>query len=243
MHRGPLAAAVLLASCVYPRPCVFPELGLNLPFDDTTERLVVQGNSASFSHHDEQSFAWDFEMPEGTPVLAAGDGIVVEAVDGYSDGGPDISFIDRANGIVIDHGGGRFSIYSHLQRSGVLVRVGQQVARGQLIGRSGNTGFTSGPHLHFAVVDHRGRSLPVCFADVDIGAPIQGVSYRHVSVAPSSTGRDRVLTPSAPSLLPRDTFAENGILLNADIPARAFMGGEKIDAVAVRPAKIALAVF
>ena len=48
------------------------------------------------------------------------------------------------------------ALYAHLQESGVLVRPGQHVRAGQQIGLSGNTGFTTGPHLHFAVQVNRG---------------------------------------------------------------------------------------
>jgi len=50
-------------------------------------------------------------------------------------------------------------LYAHLRPEGVLVRVGQRVRQGQQIGLSGNTGFTSGPHLHFAVQVNRGMNL------------------------------------------------------------------------------------
>jgi len=218
-------------------------LELRLPFDSTTERRVGQGNNSSSNHNGRLSFAWDFDMPEGTPVLAAADGIVVETIDGFSEGGPDEKLADRTNTIMIDHGGARFSVYEHLQRAGVVVRVGQRVERGQLIGRSGNTGFTTGPHLHFAVVDQLYRSLPVCFADVAGGIPIEGHSYLPAVVGNSSKDHKAPPAPAAPSFLPRDTFADNGILLTADLPAHVFTGGERIDGVALRPATRALAVL
>ena len=51
------------------------------------------------------------------------------------------------------------AVYAHLQPGGVLVRTGQRVRRGQPIGLSGNTGFSSGPHLHFVVQVNRGMRL------------------------------------------------------------------------------------
>ncbi len=225
------------------RLCAFPELGLRLPFEDTIERRVSQGNGGSSSHNGRLSFAWDFDMPEGTTVLAASDGIVVETIDGYSEGGLNDRLRERVNRVVIDHGGARFSMYDHLQRHSVLVHVGQLVTRGQPIGRSGSTGYSAGPHLHFVVVDQRSRSLPVCFADVEDGVPVEGKSYRPSPVASRPLEQERRAPPRVPSFLPRDTFAQNGILLTADIPAHLFTGGERIDAVVLRPAKTALAVF
>jgi hypothetical protein len=205
--------------------------------------LVIQGNGGSFSHDGRQTFAWDFAMPEGTPVLAAADGIVVETIDLYTEGAPDKALEDRNNKIILDHGGGHFSMYAHLQKAGVLVELGQRVVRGQVIGRSGNTGFSAGPHLHFAVVDHRNRSLPVCFADVEVGVPIQGMIYRRGPETSDPAEKSEPAIVPAPSLLPRDAFIENGIRLTVDLPAHVFWGGERVAGVATRPATKAFAVL
>ena len=69
----------------------------------------------------------------------------------------------RANFVRILHDDGTMALYAHLKAEAAMVRVGQQVRRGQLIGLSGNTGFTSGPHLHFVLQVNRGmqlRSIP-----------------------------------------------------------------------------------
>jgi len=65
----------------------------------------------------------------------------------------------RANFVRILHDDGSMALYAHLKSEGVLVRVGQRVRAGQPIGLSGNTGFTTGPHLHFAVQINRGMKL------------------------------------------------------------------------------------
>ena len=57
------------------------------------------------------------------------------------------------------HDDGTMAMYAHLKPEGVLVRIGQRVHAGQPIGLSGNTGFTTGPHLHFAVQVNRGMRL------------------------------------------------------------------------------------
>jgi hypothetical protein len=188
---------------------------LRLPFANAPHQ-VIQGVGGSFSHFGRYEFAWDFEMPEGTQVLAAASGTVVEVVTSFADGGPDRKFENAANVVVIDHGHDRFSIYQHLRKGGALVREGQTVARGQPIGLSGNTGWTTRPHLHFSVIDYRNRSVPVCFSDVTDGVPREGQSYRsrNKAVAAAALGEQMLTT------IPRDAFAENGVLLDVDLPAR-----------------------
>ncbi|MDQ3817969.1 MAG: M23 family metallopeptidase [Acidobacteriota bacterium] len=81
----------------------------------------------------------DIVVPIGTPVMATADGVVVSA--GWHKG--------YGNGIYIDHGNGIMTRYGHLSR--IEVTEGQQVKRGQLIGLSGSTGRSTGPHLHYEV--------------------------------------------------------------------------------------------
>jgi murein DD-endopeptidase MepM/ murein hydrolase activator NlpD len=80
----------------------------------------------------------------------------------------------RANYIRIVHDDGTMGLYAHLKPEGVLVRVGQRVKTGQRIGFSGNTGYTSGPHLHFALQVNRGMqlvSIPFRMTGVQTGVP------------------------------------------------------------------------
>jgi murein DD-endopeptidase MepM/ murein hydrolase activator NlpD len=201
------ACATTARSTPARRPCAERDLLLTLPFSGA--RTVIQGNGGAFSHTGRYEFAWDFRMPEDTPILAAADGVVAEAVDRYTQGGPDRALAERANMLVVDHGGARFSVYQHLRPGGALVRPGERVRRGQEIARSGSTGFSTEPHLHFAVIDPRNRSLPVCFADVDGGVPRAGETVTPATFA-----------APPPSSLPRDIFAENGVLLDGPLPAR-----------------------
>jgi murein DD-endopeptidase MepM/ murein hydrolase activator NlpD len=81
----------------------------------------------------------DFGLPEGSPIYASGDGIVIEA--GLKGG------FGRA--VVIQHDDGLVTLYAHASK--VLVSVGTRVRQGQLIARVGSTGRATGPHLHFEV--------------------------------------------------------------------------------------------
>lgn len=84
----------------------------------------------------------DYMANVGTPIYAAASGRVVITSTGWSGG--------YGNQIVVDHGGGRATRYAHL--SSIAVSPGQNVGRGQVIGYSGNSGRSSGPHLHFELI-------------------------------------------------------------------------------------------
>ncbi|WP_432076179.1 M23 family metallopeptidase [Streptomyces wuyuanensis] len=86
----------------------------------------------------------DFAVPVGTPVKAVSGGVVVKA--GPNGGGDGSAY---GNAIVIKHGNGKYSQYAHLSK--INVNVGQSVNTGKLIALSGNTGNSSGPHLHFEI--------------------------------------------------------------------------------------------
>lgn len=122
---------------------------------------IDQGFGGSFSHDDEQNrYALDLAAPIGTPVVAARDGVVMEVESDFARAGLNRErYAGRANLIRILHDDGTMGVYAHLDTDGVLVRAGQRVRAGQQIGLSGNTGFTTGPHLHFAVQVNRGMRL------------------------------------------------------------------------------------
>lgn len=81
----------------------------------------------------------DYRADVGTPVTASNNGQVIEITNGWS-GGWGIS-------VVLSHGGGITTRYAHLSKS--VVGIGQTVSQGAIVGYSGNTGFSTGPHLHF----------------------------------------------------------------------------------------------
>jgi murein DD-endopeptidase MepM/ murein hydrolase activator NlpD len=90
----------------------------------------------------------DLRLPEGTPVRAIADGVVAFAGEQFFGG----------RSVVIDHGGGVFSLYYHLKENPVA--EGQRVSRGEQVGAVGATGRATGPHLHFAIRVPGGRVDP-----------------------------------------------------------------------------------
>jgi len=138
-----------------------------LPFAEGKTYSVIQGYGGKFSHHEMYHYAIDFTMPIGTPVHAARDGIIVSLQQDFNAGGPDPAFKDAANSVSVRHSDGTIADYVHLKYRGAAVALGQSVKSGQLIGYSGNTGYSKGPHLHFHVqkpIDGRKiQTLPVKF--------------------------------------------------------------------------------
>jgi hypothetical protein len=102
-------------------------------------------------------YGQDFSVPYGTDVYATGDGKVIES--GWNSGG-------FGNYIVIDHGYGLQSTYGHLSQ--IKVSRGMKIKRGELIGLSGNSGTSSGPHLHYQIDLFGEHKNPVNFFNNDI---------------------------------------------------------------------------
>ena len=130
--------------------------------------LVTQ-SSRGETHTEESGSedAIDWAMPMGTVICAARGGTVVALRQDSTVGVKDPKFIGSGNFIIIMHEDGTFAEYGHLKRKGAVVWLGQQVKNRDVIGFSGGTGYSSGPHLHFCVfqtVDgQKRRSLPVQF--------------------------------------------------------------------------------
>ena len=155
-----------------------------LPFSLAQSFPVVQGFNGGYSHQGLAKFAVDFAMPVGSEVHAARGGTVVDVESSHNKGGASRRYGRYANFIVIEHDDGTTGEYYHLKQHGAIVGVGDKVKQGQLIGLSGNTGFTSLPHLHFAVYkalpNGDTQSLPFKFDSADgvVNYPRHGKEYR-----------------------------------------------------------------
>lgn len=145
-----------------------------LPFADGITSRVTQsfGDAGNTTHKVLKSLhAVDFSMPAGTPVVAARAGVVIAIKNDSTEGGDDIKFISKGNYLLIQHEDGTIAKYLHLSKGNLPVYLGTRVAAGQKIGISGNTGFSSEPHLHFEIFKPiysassilEGESLPVRF--------------------------------------------------------------------------------
>jgi len=124
-----------------------------LPYQEGQGYAVTQAYGGRLTSHNnrENLYAIDFAMPKGTPIVAARGGVVIDATLKHQEGGFDIRYLDKANTIAIAHDDGTVAEYAHLSPGAEFVTLGQRVAAGELIGHSGNTGYSSGPHLHFIV--------------------------------------------------------------------------------------------
>jgi len=167
----PVGDHAIAPSILKPDPIPEPRLqkpgqtpGYRLPIAPGQEFRIEQGWNSTFSHNGKNAYAYDIGMPIGTDVYAAAAGLVAYTHDGETAcGGPEL--LKKANYVTIYHADGSASLYAHL--SAVGVKVGDIVAAGQVIGKSGNTGYTNCvPHLHFAR-QYQGhsvsQSVPVYF--------------------------------------------------------------------------------
>lgn len=132
-----------------------------LPFAKGSKFLLIQAYNSKMSHTRELSL--DFKMAQGSKICAAREGIVLAARKDSDVGGLKDEYLSQGNHIIISHADGSSAMYWHLQKDGVGVNVGDSVTKGQLIGYSGNTGYTAFPHLHFQVQDKNGNDIATRF--------------------------------------------------------------------------------
>ena len=138
------------------------------PFADGLAFRIGQAFGGRLSTHDSdaQRYAVDIPMPEGTTIVAARAGYIVEVERKFDAGKLDPEYTWKANTVTIFHDDGTWASYVHLLRYTSNVVPGQRVEAGTPLGLSGNSGYSSGPHLHFVVQRNSGNgpvSIPIRF--------------------------------------------------------------------------------
>lgn len=152
--------------CIFGHPDTEPDGAVYyVPFSGYKSLEISQGFNGRFSHFEEPHvYAIDIAMPVGTPISAARGGTVISTRDDYAYAGVSSAFFfDKANYVQVLHEDGTYATYGHLLIGKILVQPGDAVEAGQIIGYSGNTGFSTGPHLHFVIqYNHKGveKSVP-----------------------------------------------------------------------------------
>ncbi len=125
----------------------------NLPFAKGKTFKISQGYNGQRTHQNQK--ALDFSMPIGTDIYAAREGVVIKVVDTNTKTCYEKECAKFNNFILIYHKDGTFSNYAHINTNSALVKPGDKVEKGQLIAKSGNIGWSSGPHLHFVVFNQK----------------------------------------------------------------------------------------
>jgi murein DD-endopeptidase MepM/ murein hydrolase activator NlpD len=166
-----------LAALGSPRAKHNPPRPYRVPFAVGTTNRISQAYPDHFTHATPDSvYAVDFALPDGSAVYAARTGTVINVRHDSFRGGTGAVMADQANLIEILHDDGTIAVYGHLHWDSIRVRIGQHVALGEYIADSGNTGFSSGPHLHFAVWRNSGES--------DVSVPLEFAGPAGTAVTP-----------------------------------------------------------
>jgi AbrB family looped-hinge helix DNA binding protein len=134
---------------------------------------IINSGSIGYSgaHQGRLVNSIDFWVPEGTEIYAAADGIVESVKKDSKVGGPELKYWGEGNNVQIAHANGERTCYEHMEFEGAVVKAGDAVKAGQVIGYSGRSGFTSRPMVHFEVYEYFGKgeedyvTLKVRFSD------------------------------------------------------------------------------
>jgi murein DD-endopeptidase MepM/ murein hydrolase activator NlpD len=168
----------VFVECTQDLPPPPPE-GFYLPVACGMQVKCTQGNNGATSHSGVTKYAFDFGVGLNTPVHASAAGTVTNIYDEtgpgdacYNGGGPECG--PFGNLVIVAHGDGSTTLYKHLNE--VHVTLGQQVPRGHVVGLSGSTGYSTGPHIHSMRMENCGanncQSIPMEYADA--GVPVTG---------------------------------------------------------------------
>lgn len=139
------------------------------PFASPKGHTISQAFNGKFSHtNDYNKYAVDIAMDVGTDLTAVRAGTVVWVKDDYHMSGSTNYFLDKANGIKVLHDDGTFSLYAHILMDTAIVKEGDKVALGDKLARSGSSGYSTGPHLHFSIIKNSGlKNIAIPFKFID----------------------------------------------------------------------------
>lgn len=169
------------------KPVERPEgLVIPPPYQAGKSYQVTQGFNGRYSHSGRGSvYAVDIAMPVGSHIHAVKAGLVADARDTFTVGGAASYFLDKANHVTVMHEDGSYAVYAHILQGSLKVDTGQRIEVGQALARSGNTGFSTGPHLHFVIRYNSGRggySVPFRFLTPGGGGVTPRESKRYLGV-------------------------------------------------------------
>lgn len=197
----------------------------SVPFGCGLSFPVSQAHDTG-SHKNTDVWAWDFKMPEGVPITAAADGVVRLARGDSSTGGCGEEFAAYSNYIVLQHKDGYETQYLHFQS--IVVKSGQKVKSGELIGYAGKTGWACGSHLHFKVTRATGQgwnneSVPARFAgygDPQVATLVAAPVCQSQTTAEPMVADATAKNAATPTTADQVTGA-SGVGSGRTIPARA----------------------
>ena len=173
--------------CVADSQGIYPEQENSpyvLPWAVGESFIVSQGNCTNGSHsvRYKEQYGYDFAMPIGTNIYAARSGVVMDVEESFEDGNFKVG---EHNFVFIRHSDSTVARYIHLTKDGALVNVADTINQGDLVGLSGNTGYSTGPHLHFDVVD--GSCL-----DFNVKCQNQPITFLNTKPHPTGLLEDEV---------------------------------------------------
>lgn len=155
-----------------------------IPVRSAFSHKITQGFNGKFSHkHPSSKYAVDIAMQVGTYLVAARAGRVIWTKDDYHMSGRTRYFLDKANYVKVLHEDGTYAVYAHILQGTLAVKPGDYVDVGQRLARSGSSGFSTGPHLHFVIRRNAGMktlAVPFKFGDSNGGRfkPTRGMMVR-----------------------------------------------------------------
>ncbi len=160
---GPGPEVTTCEDATWPDPAQSPYV-LPFPAGESYRTGLTNCSKSFHSSGNPDQFAFDFDMPLGTPFIAARAGRVYRVIkQAPSDGG------GAGNYVVIDHHDGTYGLYYHSPKNGISVSPGDDVKQGDVLGVTGRSGLAGYPHLHFIVVvgdpTYPYQGVPVSFGN------------------------------------------------------------------------------